>query len=647
MSFFDRFKKNNNETEEGTDFNAETAVGAEKVVKQIGVEQIRAARQRLEKYRNGKAQLENRIIENEQWWRLRHSHTGGDNDQISNSAWLFNCIISKHADAMDAYPEFNIRPHEENDKQEATILTSIMPTLLDWNDFEDTYSAAWDYKLKNGIACYGVFWDSSKHNGLGDVAISKVDILNLFWEPGITDLQNSKDIFVVTLVDNETLTQQYPQLMGKLSNPAITVKEYAHDDSVDTTNKTAVVDWYYKTVVDGKTVLQYCKFANDEVLYATENETDPIIDEEGNIIGEPLAEKGLYADGEYPFELDRLFCEEGTLDAFGYVDVCKNPQRYIDMINKAIAANTLMASTPRFFIKEDGQINKEEFLNWKNPLVHVGSGITDDDIRQITVSPIGSNILNTVNMRIDEMKETSGNRDVNNGGSVSGVTAASGIAALQEQGGKLSRDMIKASYRVYKRIIQKCIERIRQFYDVPRTFRIVGELGAEQFVSYSNANLAAQSFEMGFGGGEGYRVPEFDIEVTAEKASPYTKLANNELMLQLYQLGILNPQMADQALALLDVMDFTHKDSLMQKVQQNGLMFQKIQILQQQLLSLAQFTDNELGTSYLPTIAQQFGIEEQPMPSGGSESINLDSSNTENTQVKKARQRANDASSPA
>ena len=90
MSFFDRFKKNNNETEEGTDFNAETAVGAEKVVKQIGVEQIRAARQRLEKYRNGKAQLENRIIENEQWWRLRHSHTVGDNDQISNSAWLFN-----------------------------------------------------------------------------------------------------------------------------------------------------------------------------------------------------------------------------------------------------------------------------------------------------------------------------------------------------------------------------------------------------------------------------------------------------------------------------------------------------------------------------------------------------------------------------
>lgn len=643
MSFLDIFKRNKQPSEQDGSFETAESAEFEQIVKKIGQEQVRAARQRLEKYRNGKAQMENRIIENEKWWRLRHSHTG--DDQLSNSAWLFNCIISKHADAMDSYPEFNIRPHEEGDKQEATILTSIMPTLLDQNDFEDTYSAAWDYKLKNGLACYGVFWDATKHNGLGDVSISKVDILNLFWEPGITNLQDSRDIFVVTLVDNDILTQQYPQLMDKLSSPTIQVKQYAHDDSVDTTGKTAVVDWYYKTVANGKTVLHYCKFANDEVLYATENETASAIDEEGNIIGESLAEKGLYADGEYPFELDRLFCEEGTLDAFGYVDVCKNPQRYIDKMNKAIEVNTLMASMPRFFIREDGKINEDEFKNWVKPFVHT-SGNSEDDIRQFTVAPIGGNVLNTINYRIEELKETSGNRDVNNGGSVSGVTAASGIAALQEQGGKLSRDMIKASYRVYRQIIQKCIERIRQFYDVPRTFRIVGELGAEQFVSYSNENLAAQSFEMGFGGGQGYRVPEFDIEVTAEKASPYTKLANNELMLQLYQLGILNPQMADQALALLDVMDFSHKDSLMQKIQQNGLMFQKIQVLQQQLLSLAQFTDGELGTNYLPAIAQQFGIEEQPMPSGGT-NISLDNGTGEDTQIKKARQRANDAASPA
>ena len=646
MAFLDLFKKKGGQTPEETEVtSADEAVEAEKVVDKIGPEQVRAARQRLEKYRQGKAQIENRIIENEKWWRLRHSHTG-DDDQMSNSAWLFNCIISKHADAMDSYPEFNIRPHEEGDKQEATVLTSIMPTLLDQNDFEDTYSAAWDYKLKNGLTCYGIFWDSEKHNGLGDVAISKVDILNLFWEPGITDLQNSRDIFVVNLVDNDLLSQQYPELVGNLSSPAITVKQYAHDDSIDTSDKTAVVDWYYKTVVDGKTLLHYCKLANDIVLYATENETEPIVDEQGNIIREAPAAAGLYADGDYPFELDRLFCEEGTLDAFGYVDVCKNPQRYIDLMNKAIANNTVMAATPRFFIREDGQISEEEFRDWTKPFVHTASGLSDDDLRQFTVSPIGGNVLNALSQRIDELKETSGNRDVNNGGSVSGVTAASGIAALQEQGGKLSRDMIKASYRVYKRIIQKCIERIRQFYDIPRTFRIVGEMGAEEFVQYSNANLAAQSFEMGFGGGQGYRVPEFDIEVTAEKASPYTKLANNELMLQLFQLGVLNPQMADQSLALLDVMDFSHKDSLMQKIQQNGLMYQKIQVLQQQLLSLAQFTDGELGTNYLGTIAQQFGIEEQPMPSGNT-NIDLNGVSAENSQVKKARQRANDASSPA
>ena len=37
-----------------------------------------------------------------------------------------------------------------------------------------------------------------------------------------------------------------------------------------------------------------------------------------------------------------------------------------------------------------------------------------------------------------------------------------------------------------------CIERIRQFYDIPRKFRIMGPSGEEEFTSYSNANLGVQ-----------------------------------------------------------------------------------------------------------------------------------------------------------
>ena len=60
-------------------------------------------------------------------------------------------------------------------------------------------------KLTEGTACFGVFWDKDKLNGLGDVTISKINLLNMFWEPGITSLQESRHLFLCELVDNDII----------------------------------------------------------------------------------------------------------------------------------------------------------------------------------------------------------------------------------------------------------------------------------------------------------------------------------------------------------------------------------------------------------------------------------------------------------
>lgn len=106
-----------------------------------------------------------------------------------------NCILSKHADAMDCYPEPTVLPREPGDREEAGKLTRILPVILKKNGFKRTYSSAWWYKLKSGCAVYGVFWDAAKLNGLGDISIRRMDLLNLFWEPGVTDIQDSPHFF--------------------------------------------------------------------------------------------------------------------------------------------------------------------------------------------------------------------------------------------------------------------------------------------------------------------------------------------------------------------------------------------------------------------------------------------------------------------
>ena len=165
-------------------------------------------------------------------------------------------------------------PREPGDRAEAAKLTRILPAILKKNQFKRTYSSAWWYKLKSGCAVYGVFWDAGKLNGLGDVSIRRMDLLNLFWEPGVTDIQDSANFFSTELVSHEVLEEQYPQLKGKLGGGGFTVSRFLYDDQVDTSDKALVVDWYYHIREKGRRVLQYCKFVGETVLYATENDPE-------------------------------------------------------------------------------------------------------------------------------------------------------------------------------------------------------------------------------------------------------------------------------------------------------------------------------------------------------------------------------------
>lgn len=585
----------------------------------IGVEQIREANNTLQKYKQGKANLEQRIIDNEQWYKLRHWECMRDKKQQvqPTSAWLFNSLANKHADAMDNFPSPNILPREEGDKAEAEMLSSIIPVILEQNDFEETYDNVQDYRLKSGTGVYGIFWDNEKMNGLGDISILKADLINLFWEPGITDIQRSRHLFHVELADNDLLEQEYPQLRGKLSSSSIDLSKYVYDDTVDTSTKSAVVDWYYKKRQNGRNVLHYCKYVNDVVLFATENDPE-------------MAERGWYDHGQYPFVFDPLFSMEGTPCGFGYIDVGKDTQAYIDRANQAIMQNMLANAKPRHFIRSDGSVNEEEYADTTKDFIHVDGSLGQDSILPVQGKPLNNVYIQVLHDKIDELKETTGNRDISTGGTTSGVTAASAIAAMQEAGSKLSRDHNKASYRAFRKVVLMVIELIRQFYDLPRCFRIMGENGTARFVEYSNANLQPQMQGIEMGVDMGYRLPLFDVEITAQKASPYSKMSQNELALQFFGAGFFNPQMSDQALACLEMMDFDRKQGIMQRIAQNGMMYKAAMMMMQQQMAPGVAGGTEEPAEDTVEKTEALGGD------GGGEAAN----------TKKARQRVADSTSP-
>ena len=377
----------------------------------VGAAEVAAATQTLQRYKAGKAALDRRLVDNELWFRMGHwknyQNPMMPGKAQPSSGWLFNSIANKHADAMDNYPEPNVLPRAADDEATARALSSVLPVVLEQADYEQVYSDCWWRKLKQGTGVTGVFWDPAARGGVGDIAVRAMNLLMLYWEPGVADIQDSPDFFSLSLEDTAQLTARYPQLAGHTAG-VLDVPRYIHEDGADTASRSVVVDWYYKRPDEsGRMVLHYCKFCNGVVLYASQN--DPA-----------LAQRGLYDHGQYPFVFDPLFMEEDSPAGFGYIDVMKDCQTAIDQMNHAMDENVLLSARQRYVLSDTAGVNEEELADLSRDIVHVVGRLNDDSFRPLQTAGLQGSSLSYRQSRIEELKEISGNRDMTQGGTTGG-----------------------------------------------------------------------------------------------------------------------------------------------------------------------------------------------------------------------------------
>lgn len=501
-------------------------------------EKLKSAEERLLKLLELKTEENSRMKENENWWRMRQFDRKTDSVKPT-SGWLFNSIINKHADAMDNLPSAAILPRSADDKQTAEILSKVLPAVLDNCSFDKVYSEIWWDKLKYGVGVYGVFWDPK---GLGEVTLSRINPQNLYFSATDNDINSAKEIFYLETVNSDRLVEIAPKIDIKKARGAIQPED-------NDTEKFVIVNWYYRH----KGMLHFCRFAGSELIFSSEKEAS--------------YKSGWYAHGRFPFVFDVLFPDSSSPLGFGYIDTMKNTQLYIDLLSKAILENALLSSKKRFFLRDDGSINENEFMDFTNPIIHCSGNLGEDSIREFHTAPLSNIYMSVLTHKVDELKETSGNRDFSQGSTTAGVTAASAINALQEAGGKLSRDMLSASYRAFREVCYLIIELIRQFYTLPRVFRITGN----DFLSFDNSALTEQKQAGEFGVDFENRLPVFDVIVKSQKGTPYQKAAINELALQLFNCGFFSPERRLEAAAAAEMMDFEGKPEVIKRLEQGSV----------------------------------------------------------------------------
>lgn len=477
----------------------------------------------LYEYIYSKSILTERIRREKNFWAQKYLNDDG------RSAWLHNSILNKHADIVDNMPTCVCLPREERDVEAAELLSKIIPVINSRCRFEQIYSDnAWN-KVRYGTAVYGVFWNSQGYDGLGDVDIRKINIENIFWEMGVEDIDDSKNLFICAMEDNETLFDKYPYLGKDILYDGLTRSIFGQLCVSD--SKSVVVDWYYKKRRDGRDILHLCKFSEYGMIYSSELDESCV--------------NGWYEHARYPVVFDAMYPCDGEVSGFGIISMGRGCDEYIERLDKNIENYANLASNVRFWAKKSLGINIEDFKNTSNSIIEVEGDIDDEKLKRVEVGDMDESVIDIKQMKIDELKEITGCRDVSVGRTSGNVSAASAISMLQNANAKFSRDGIENSCRACIKIWELTLELIRQFYTEERVFRIAGE-GNYEYEYFKPERIRHD---------DGYS-PSFDIQIDTRKRSYSERQELNNFALQLYEKGGFNKENLDATRLLLTLVDY-------------------------------------------------------------------------------------------
>lgn len=500
--------------------------------------------------------------ENEEYWKTNHWHKKNvkpDEPQPVTPV-IFSTIENLLADIMDNFPEPVILAQEKNDDEIADALTDVVKFILEKRNFKHKFKQNKRSLLIKGASVTQVFWNKDLYNGLGDIDILNWDIKNFLWDTKVEDIQDGRACFKFSWYPLEYFKAYYPDKWEKFREEKYskdTENKLTYDDK---RNEYLLIEYWYKKWDEKKQKwnVHMAKLAGGVLLEWSE----------------PLFPDGIYEHGKYPFIIDAIYKLEGEPVGFGIIDLFKNLQDYIDKLDQIIVKNALQSGKTRLLVSRSSGIDIDDIADWSKDVIE-GDVITDNMVRWFQAAPLNPYVMQHMINKIDILKEESGQNQFTRGEGGKGITAASAILALQEAGSKRSRSIIYEIYEKYSDMIEMIIELIKQFYTESRTFRIRG--ANDKVIKFSNENLIK------FVDNEGeilQKYIEFDIRVSAQKQSPYSRLYQNELAIQLRQLGILNE------IELLEMLDFEGKDKVLDSVRQRLDIQAQMQQMQQMVAQM-------------------------------------------------------------
>ena len=415
-----------------------------------------------------------------------------------------NCV----ADQMDNMPEALMLPERAGLETVAEDLGDIVRHVLSRNDFEALHRRRVEDCFATGTAVTQVAWDRDLDGGRGNIALIRWPIEAFLWDPTCENLQDGRAVFKISWHPMSWFQQHYPDRYMEIGSDEAEYSGLGMAEAQETIrpadeNRAMLIEYWYRLYDADKRryTVNVALLAGGVLLSHTED---------------------VYRHGMYPFILDVYTPIEGLPVGDGLVQELAPMMRYVNRYASYIDMNLRMASKGRLLIDRNAGIDKDALTNWETDVVE-GDRIDPSALQWLQTQPFSGMVTRQMMQLQADIKQDSGQNQFARGETVGGVTAASAISALQEAGGKITRLRTQGLNRGFREMVTQVMWLISQFYDRRRVLFITG-----REVSASPERL--------FGAGL-FPAPPYTVQVQVQRRNPLRQQAQNELVLQAYQMS--------------------------------------------------------------------------------------------------------------
>lgn len=447
-------------------------------------------------------------------WREYDEFYMGEQWKVQRAEWRVNPVVNyisyivdqKAPQLTQQRPSGILYPTHPADEEAARIFSQATEVVSDRCNLDMAVDELVRTGLLLDISWMKVYWDNKIYGGSfermnqyqGDVVIETVDPTNLYFDPAATRVEDCNYIIYAVVKSTEW------------------IKDYW---SVEIPNEsTSQTDIYNRPMLDNNTT----KKATFYEYWYKENGTINVIYAAGNRVLKHI--RNVYKHGRYPFV---PFVAKKNRKSILGISECRNLLNNQKLLNKLVeipVTNSLLVSNPIMLVDASSGIDPNKVTNKPGQIWTVRDA--NAGVKYLNPPVLGGEVFKMIDQMTQFMERIGGVYDANTGETPGGVTAASAIQLLQEQGSIPIKGIMRNLYATLKEVYEQMVELIKEFYTETRYLRVMGKDGKFEFMEFNALK---------------YKDIDFDIRVSAGASTPTSKAFVAQLGLDLFSQGILLP----------------------------------------------------------------------------------------------------------